>query len=65
MLLFWLQILRYAATACVNGKVSVSSNNHMMHPLTITVMADSFKRISGVRPSEAVRFFQSKGFKVP
>jgi len=36
MLLFRLQILRYAATACVNGKVSVSSKNHMMHPLTIS-----------------------------
>ena len=76
MLLFCLQILHYAATACINGKVSVSSNNHMMHPLTISdnrhmgvqhrfIMADSFKRISGVRPPEAVRFFQSKGFKVP
>jgi len=59
MLLFSLQILHYAATACVNGKISVSSNDHMMHPLTISgnrhmgvqhrfIMVDSFKRISGV-----------------
>ena len=79
MLLFCLQILCYAATACVNGKVSVSSNNQMMHPLTISsnkhmgvqhryIMSDSFKkkfRGLGVRSPEAVRFFQSKGFKVP
>jgi len=54
MLLLCLQILHYAGIACINGKVSVSSNNHMMHPLTISgnrhvgvqqrfIMADSFK----------------------
>ena len=42
----------------VHRKVSVSSNSHMMHPLTISgnmhmgaqhkfIMADNFKRISG------------------
>jgi len=74
MLLFYLQILCYAGTACVNGKVSVSSNNHMLHPLTISgnrhvavqhrfIMADSVKRISGVWG--LARHCQSKGFKVP
>jgi len=45
MLLFCL------ATACVDRKVSVTSNNHMMHPLTINgnryIMADSLKNFRG------------------
>ena len=58
MLLFCLQILWFAATACVNGKVSISSIN-MIHPLIVSgnrhmavqhrfIMVDNFKSISGV-----------------
>jgi len=58
MHLFCLQILHYTGTASVNGKVSVSSNNYMLHPLTISdnrhmgvqhrfIMADSFKGSGG------------------
>jgi len=71
MLLFCLQILYYAATACINGKVSVSSNNHMMHPLTISgnrhveaqhrfTVLKEFQGIWGLYPSEAVRFLYPK-----
>ena len=40
-----LQILCYAATACVNGKISVNRHMGVQHKF---IMADSFKRISGV-----------------
>jgi len=70
---------RYAATARVNGKVSVSSNNHMIHPLTISgnrhtgvqhrfIIADSFKRISGVwglDPQKLCDFFNLRALKYP
>jgi len=62
----------YVATACVNRKVSVTSNNHMMHPLTISgnigMLWLTVLKISGglgVTPPEAVRFLQSKDFKIP
>jgi len=61
----------------LNMKVSISSNNHMMHPLTISgnrhvraqyrfIMADSFKEFQeGSREHNPQRFLQSKGFKIP
>jgi len=66
----------FVATACVCRKVSVSSNNHMMHPLTISgnryigaqhrfIMADSFIRISGGPGVQPLRFLQSKGIEIP